>query len=75
MSGGQSAEDGLPEPRFGFAVGPWFRWFAWRPTMTVDRGWRWLCPVWRRRYQTHEYLDGPTSLWFVTRVTPPAEPS
>lgn len=65
--------DPVPEPRFGFPIGPWFRWFAWHPTETMDRGWRWLCPVWRRRYQTHEYLDGPTRRWFSTRVTPPGK--
>lgn len=29
--------------------GPAFRWFAWRPVDTEDRGWRWLRMVWRRR--------------------------
>lgn len=33
--------------------GPAFRWFAWRPVWTGDRGWRWMRPVWRRR----AYLD------------------
>lgn len=28
--------------------GPWWRWFAWRPVWTLDRGWQWLRPVWRR---------------------------
>lgn len=26
----------------------WFRWFAWHPVWTTDRGWRWLCVAWRR---------------------------
>lgn len=26
----------------------WFRWFAWRPVWTRDRGWQWLRMVWRR---------------------------
>ncbi|MCE0510876.1 hypothetical protein LVJ59_17655 [Microbacterium sp. KKR3/1] len=26
----------------------WFRWFAWHPVWTYDRGWRWLRFVWRR---------------------------
>jgi hypothetical protein len=25
----------------------WFRWFAWHPVWTTDRGWRWLRVVWR----------------------------
>lgn len=29
--------------------GPSFRWFAYRPVWTHDRGWRWLRMVWRRR--------------------------
>ena len=33
--------------------GPTFRWFAWHPVWTEDRGWRWLRFVWRRRW----YLD------------------
>lgn len=47
------------ERAFMSPVGPWFRWFAWHPVRTDDRGWRWLRPVWRRRMQSHEYLDGP----------------
>lgn len=61
----------MPSPSFAFPVGPWFRWFAWRPTRTVDRGWRWLRPVWRRRYQSHDHLDGPTMLYFLTSVVRP----
>ena len=29
--------------------GPMFRWFAWRPVETDDRGWRWLRLIWRQR--------------------------
>lgn len=36
----------MSAPLFGTPVGPWFRWFAWRPVMTADRGWRWLIFVW-----------------------------
>lgn len=61
------------EPSFGFPVGPWFRWFAWRPVATIDRGWRWLRPVWRRRCQSHVYLDGPTVRWFQAAVDLPEE--
>ena len=54
-----------PMPTFGRPIGPWHRWFAWRPVNTVDRGWRWLIPTWRRRFQPHAYLDGPTFEWFL----------
>lgn len=51
-------------PMFGFPIGPWHRWFAWRPVSTVDRGWVWLRRVSRRRYQTKTHLGGPTMHWF-----------
>lgn len=31
-----------------FIYGPKFRWFAWHPVDTEDRGWRWLRMVWRQ---------------------------
>ncbi len=47
-------------------MGPVFRWFAWHPTNTEDRGWRWLTFVNRRRITVdHEY--GHTT-WFATSV-------
>lgn len=56
------------------SYGPAFRWFAWRPVWTDDRGWRWLRRVWRRRFFLS--LDGhPAMSWFVHSVemnTPPA---
>jgi hypothetical protein len=55
-------------PMFGDPIGPWFRWFAWKPTRTIDRGWRWLRPVWRRRYTLKPHLSGPDATWFVTAV-------
>ncbi len=58
---------------FGTPIGPWFRWFAWRPVCTTDRGWRWLRPVWRRRYQTKPHLSGPVMCWFNESVTDPRE--
>lgn len=65
------AEPYDPAPSFGFPIGPWHRWFAWRPTQTVDRGWRWLRPVWRRRFQTHDFLPTATHQWFLTSVEAP----
>ena len=57
------------QPTFGEPLSDWFRWFAWRPVRTLDRGWRWLRPVWRRRCQSHDYLDGPTVSWWQNVVT------
>lgn len=51
-------------PRFGFPVSDWFRWFAWHPVQTVDRGFRWLVFVNKRRIQKHDYITGGTDWWF-----------
>lgn len=51
-------------PMFGDPVGPWYRWFSWRPVETVDRGVIWLRPVWRRRVAKHAFLTGGADFWF-----------
>lgn len=51
-------------PRFGRPVSEWWRWFAWRPVETVDRGWVWLRVVYRRRIAKHNFLDGGADFWF-----------
>ena len=51
-------------PMFGMAIAPWHCWFAWRPVLTVDGRFAWLRWIWRRRYQTKAYLDGPTLEWW-----------
>lgn len=58
-------------PMFGNPVGPWHRWFAWRPVATIDRGLVWLRRVNRRRYQSKPYLPGPTFTWFHYAVANP----
>lgn len=58
-------------PLFGTPIGPWFRWFAWHPVKTGDRGWRWLRMVHRRRYQSKLNLPGPIDSWFFTVVEHP----
>jgi len=51
-------------PSFGNPIGPRLRWFAWHPVKTTDDRWRWLSYVWRQRFQTHVWLDGPTLRWW-----------
>lgn len=55
-------------PMFGRPVSAWYRWFAWRPVETVDRGWQWLRVVNRRRIHKHQYLPGPSDFWFQHAV-------
>jgi hypothetical protein len=38
-----------------------FRWFAWRPVWTVDRGWTWLRYVWRKHVPP--VLGVPGAVW------------
>lgn len=56
------------EPAFGRVITPWWRWFAWRPINTVDRGTVWLRLVWRRRIHKHQYLEGGSDFWFQHAV-------
>lgn len=60
----RGAPQGVAEPRFGHPIGPWHRWFAWRPVRTVDQGLVWMRTVSRRRYQSLPNLPGATYDWF-----------
>lgn len=51
-------------PLFADPITDWYRWFAWHPVDTEDRGWRWLCLVWRRRVQLKTHLSGGRERWF-----------
>ncbi|QMU19319.1 hypothetical protein [Gordonia rubripertincta] len=62
-------------PAFGNPVAPWHRWFAWRPVNTIDRGTRWLIPIWRRRCQKKFYLEGGADFWFQYAVDITPTPS
>jgi hypothetical protein len=55
----------LARPQFGDPSGPWCAWFAWRPVRTVDARWAWMRRIWRRRYHTKPYLDGPQFKWWI----------
>lgn len=48
--------------------GPRFRWFAWHPVWTEDRGWRWLRMVHRRRFYL-ELPGEPAMAWWVHSVS------
>lgn len=61
------------EPKFSFAIAPWFKWFVWHPVYTVDRGYRWLRFVSKRPCQVKEHLypDGGTIWWqYVVNYKP-----
>lgn len=53
-----------PLPEFGLPVGPWHRWFAWRPVLTYDQRLVWFRSLSRRCIQKHNYLDGGAEFWF-----------
>lgn len=55
-------------PVFGRPVGGWYRWFAWYPVETVDRGRQWFRVVNRRRIHKHFYLNGGSDWWFQHAV-------
>lgn len=50
-------------PMFGFPISLWDRRFAWLPTPTIDRGWLWLKPFWRRRIELKHTLPGIGRWW------------
>jgi len=51
--------------------GPEFRWFAWRPAKTEDRGWRWLIWLYKRKvYSNPDYSHPLATSHFETHVVP-----
>lgn len=51
--------------RFAHSIGDEYRWFAWYPVNTLDRGWKWMTPVWKRRYEKDINLPGKSEKFFV----------
>jgi hypothetical protein len=51
-------------PVFGDPKGPWIKSFAWTPTFTIDAGWIWLRPIWKRHIHKHHWLDGGADFWW-----------
>ena len=54
---------------FGEPISDWYRWFAWHPVDTADRGWQWLRVVKRRRIQPKFNLPDFPGFWFQHAVT------
>jgi len=52
------------QPLFGEPLGPWRKWFSWRPVKLADGGIVWLQWIVRRRVQTNPTLDGPSFDWW-----------
>jgi len=65
-----SMQDGKYQPRFGFPIASWHKWFAWHPVYTVDRGWRWLRFVYKRPIQLYDYIYnyGYSDVWWQYAV-------
>jgi hypothetical protein len=55
-------------PQFGYPLTDWWRWFAWYPIKTVDRGWVWLRLLHRRRIAKYPNLPGGADFWFQNAV-------
>ena len=36
-----------------------YKWFAWYPVSTADRGWRFLTFVYKRKYALKSIIDSP----------------
>lgn len=47
-----------------FVYGPLVPYFAWRPVNTIDAGWVWLRPIYRRRQATAPHISGPDGRWW-----------
>lgn len=55
-------------PLFGTPVNDWYRTWAWKPVFTIDRGYIWMRPYWRRRVHKHQYLHGGSDFWWQNVV-------
>lgn len=60
----------MSAPLFATPIGKQYRWFAWHPVNTGDRGWQWLRFVRRQRFQSRLNLPGPVDQWFHHNVDP-----
>jgi len=53
---------------FADPIAPEYRWFAWYPVYTADRGMRWFSFVFKRKYGLHSYLSIPMGNFFMYSV-------
>lgn len=53
---------------FADPVADEYRWFAWYPVSTTDRGLRWMQFVYKRKYCPHDYLPGALGTFFMYSV-------
>ena len=42
-----------------------YKWFAWYPVKTADKGYRFMTFVWKRKYGLHSYLSVPIGNFFM----------
>ncbi len=61
-------DQGAWEPLFGRPVSDWYRVWAWKPVHTLDRGYIWLRPYWRRRIYKKQFLHGGADFWWQNVV-------
>lgn len=52
------------QPMFGTPVSGWTRAWAWKPVHTLDHGYIWLRPYWRRRIHKKQHLPGGADFWW-----------
>lgn len=60
----------VPPMSYFFALGDWHLWFAWRPVLTFDRRWVWLCRVHRRCMHRNDDAPfaWPLTIWLYAAV-------
>lgn len=57
-------DDRALHPMFGTPVSGWTRAWAWKPVHTLDHGYIWMRPYWRRRIQKKQGLPGSVDFWW-----------
>lgn len=50
---------------FADPIAPEYKWFAWYPVSTMDKGRRWLTLVYKRKYCPHSYLPGGLGTFYM----------
>jgi hypothetical protein len=68
------------QPMFGNPISGWSRAWAWKPVHTIDHGYIWMRPYWRRRINKKPFLHGGDDFWWqnirkLTYVFRPQQPA